>query len=373
MVSRFKLLTAIFFLVFNVCFLNASSEINYKIVKDAINREIKVPKKIKNIMCSGSGCLRLLTYMQAEKLIVGVDDMEKRDNVFDARAYAIANPQYKKIPLIGGFRGFDNPELILTSEPLPDVIFKIYSPTGVNPAELQKKTGIPVVVLKYGDLGYFKNDFFDSLKIIGKVLNKEKRAEDLISFVNFSIEDLDKRTENILKSKKKSCFVGGVAYNGPHGLNSTEPAYSPLKMVNGLNVAFDSTKAESKLLHVSISKEQLLDWDPNIILIDLATLQTENTGNALYEIKNDAVYQELTAVKNGNLYGVLPYNYYSMNFESVIANAYFIGKLLFPDRFKDICPETKADEIYTFFVGKPVYKTLDKTFGGLSFKRISLR
>ncbi|MEA1939888.1 MAG: iron ABC transporter substrate-binding protein, partial [Candidatus Caldatribacteriota bacterium] len=39
-----------------------------------------------------------------------------------------------------------------------------------------------------------------------------------------------------------------------------------------------------------------------------------------------------------------------------------------PDRFKDIDPEKKADEIYTFLVGKPVYKEMQRDFGG--FKKI---
>ena len=342
----------------------------YRTVKDALNREIKIPVKVKNIVCSGSGSLRLITYMQGEELVIGVDDMEKRENMFDARAYAIANPQYKKLPLIGGFRGLDNPELILMLDPQPDLIFKIYSTSGQNPIELQKKTGIPVVLLKYGDLGHHKKDFFNSLNIIGKVLNKEDRAESIISFINSAVDDLNTRTKDIPKSEKNSCFVGGIAYNGPHGFASTEPAYASLKMVNGLNVAYDDTKNAEELSHASISKEQILEWDTDIVFIDLATMQSNDTDNALYELKTDAVYKELKAVKNGEVYGLLPYNYYSINFESVIANAYYLGKLLFPDRFKDIFPVKKADEIYTFFVGQSVYSKLDETFGNLSFKKI---
>jgi len=50
-----------------------------------------------------------------------------------------------------------------------------------------------------------------------------------------------------------------------------------------------------------------------------------------------------------------PYNSYNTNYETVLADAYFIGKTLYPDRFADVDPVEKADEIYTFFVGKPVF------------------
>ena len=76
----------------------------------------------------------------------------------------------------------------------------------------------------------------------------------------------------------------------------------------------------------------------------------------------------LKAVKNSELYGILPYNFYTTNICTAFADAYYIGKVLCPDRFKDIDPERKADEIYTFLVGKSVYKEMQKDFGG--FKKI---
>jgi iron complex transport system substrate-binding protein len=343
---------------------------DHRIVKDALNRKVKIPTDVRHIICSGSGSLRLISYMQANDLVVGVDEMEKKNNSFDARDYAIANPEYRKLPLIGGMKGLDNPELILNLNPQPDVIFKVYSVSGFDPVELQRKTGIPVIVLKYGDLGYHIEDFFNSLTIIGKALNRGKRADELISFVKLILKDLTKRTENIPDNKKSTCYVGGVAYNGPHGLCSTEPAYSPFKMLNVNNVAFDDTKSISELAHASISREKLLDWDPEIIFIDLATMQTNDAGNALYEINVEPIYKELKAVKSGNIYGLLPYNYYSINFESVLANAYYIGKLLYPEEFRDISPAKKADVLYRSFVGKPIFSKLNKTFGNKVFKKL---
>jgi len=56
----------------------------------------------------------------------------------------------------------------------------------------------------------------------------------------------------------------------------------------------------------------------------------------------------------------------------VFADAYFVGKTLYPDRFADIDPAKKADEIYTFFVGKPVFAEHNSEYENLGFTEIPL-
>ena len=66
---------------------------------------------------------------------------------------------------------------------------------------------------------------------------------------------------------------------------------------------------------------------------------------------------------------VLPYNSYSLNFGSVLADAYFVGKTLYPDRFADIDPAAMADEIYSFLVGEPVFHRMNEGLGGQAFSK----
>ena len=113
-------------------------------------------------------------------------------------------------------------------------------------------------------------------------------------------------------------------------------------------------------------------WDPGFLFMDLSTLQMGNESGALHELKTDPAYQGLTAVRNGRVYGLLPYNWYTQNFGSILANAYFLGKLFFPERFTDVDPSAMADELYLFLTGKAVFKQMNGAFGGLAFKRIIL-
>ena len=338
---------------------------------DAAGRKVTIPKNIEQVVCSGPGCLRLLTYLQSQDKIVAVDSMEKRKSIFDARPYALANPQFKEYPLFGEFRGHDNPELIMGLNPFPQVIFKTYSSMGYDPAKLEQKTGIPVVVLNYGDMFKYRKDFFNAMQIMGDVMDKEQRAEELIAFFKGQIKELEQRSSDVKEAEKKSCFVGGIAFKGPHGFQSTQPLYPPFLFINAKNVA-GLGKVGKDLSSSIISKESLVKWDPEILFLDLSTLQMGKGAGGLHELKTDPVYQTLSAVQKGNVFGVLPYNWYSRNFGSILADAWYAGKLLYPDKFSDIIPAKKADEIYVFLVGKPVFSLMNKAFQGMAFKKVPL-
>ncbi len=344
-----------------------------KTITDQAGRAVEVPDPVERVICSGPGALRLLTYLQARDKIVAVDDIEKRAARFDARPYTLANPQFKDYPLFGESRGRDNPELIVALEPQPQVIFKTYPTMGHDPAELQAKTGIAVVILEYGDLDAHRPQFYEALRIMGSVVGKEKRAEEVIAFFESAISDLRERVKDVPAENRPSCFVGGIAFKGPLGLQSTEPGYPPFEFLGARNIASDPALRDKALRHSNLAQEKIVAANPDFIFVDLASLQMGEDKGAIAELRGDSAYQTLSAVKKGNVYGLLPYNWYTQNCGSILADAYFIGKLLWPDRFKDIDPAAKADEIYTFLVGKPVFGRMDKSFDGLVFQPIPLK
>ncbi|BDQ36966.1 iron ABC transporter substrate-binding protein [Pseudodesulfovibrio nedwellii] len=337
-------------------------------VTDGANRTVQVPKDVQRVICSGPGCLRLLTYLQAQSMVVAVDDIESETSPYDARPYAMANPQFTGMPMFGEFRGHDNPELILTLEPQPQVIFKTYAnKMGYDPIELQQKTGIPVVTLTYGNLGKLRPQFYQALRTMAEVIGKQERAEEVIAYFEAEIAELKKRTTDIAEEGRPSVFIGGVAFKGPHGFQSTEPAYPPFAFINANNLAYNKGLTGKELSHSDVSKEMIVAWNPDILFLDLMTMQLGNKAGGLYELRNDPAYRSLTAVSEGKVYGVLPYNCYSKNYGSILANAFYIGKLLYPDRFTDVDPIKKADEIYQFLVGKPVFELVNQLFQGYVF------
>ena len=335
-------------------------------ITDSLGRKIQIKDTPKHVICSGAGSLRLLTYLQAQDRIVAVDSIEIRNDFFDVRPYALANPQFRKLPIFGEYRGNDNPERIVSLDPQPEVIFKTFSTMGYNPQELQSKIRIPVIALSYGDLSNYKSSLYQSIHIMGTILNTNHRAMQITSFFDQLIADLNQRCQGI--KQRPLCYVGGIAFKGIQNFQSTEPLYPPFKYTHTKNIACDTIGKH--LSHSYIAKEKLVEWNPDYIFVDLASLAANIEANALYELKNDPVYQNLDAVKNGKVYGVLPYNGYAQNFGSTMANAWFVGKLLYPDRFQDIDPIKKADEIYHFLFGKSVFKQMNKKLHSLVFQRV---
>ncbi|WP_298665640.1 iron ABC transporter substrate-binding protein [uncultured Methanofollis sp.] len=347
-----------------------SSEIT---VTDGFGRNVTVPSPLESVVCSGSGCLRYLVYLQGQDLAIGVDSIEKKENAIEGRPYALVyGSQFRDLPLIGEFRGKDDPEKILGIN--PQLIFKTgssgtaYGTSAAEADKLEEKTGIPVVAFPYGSLrnDAEKAEMYDGLRTMGEVLGKEDRAEEVIAYIEETVADLERRTGDIPEAEQKTVYVGGVSSAGAHGIISTEPAYPPFLWVHAKNVAAGMGTA-----HADIAKEALVDWDPGYVFVDVGTVQMENDG-AIGELKADSALQGLSASKEGRVYGVLPYNFYNTNFETVLADAYFIGKTLYPDRFVDVDPVKKADEIYTFFLGKPVFNDLNGQYRDLGFTQITV-
>ena len=342
-------------------------------ITDGFGRTVTVPSPPESVVCSGSGGLRYLVYLQGQDLVIGVDSIEKEEQAMEGRPYALAyGSQFKDLPLIGEFRGKDDPEKILGIG--PQVIFKTgstgtaYGTSAGDADKLEAKTGIPVVAFPYGSLrnDAEKAEMYGGLRTMGQTLGKQDRAEEVIAYIEATIADLEHRTGDIPEAEQKAVYVGGISYAGAHGIISTEPAYPPFLWVHAKNVAAGLGTA-----HADVAKEALVDWDPESIFIDVGTIQMDSDG-AIGELKTDPALQGLSAAKEGRVYGVLPYNFYSTNYETVFADAYFIGKTLYPDRFADVDPEEKADEIYTFFVGKPVFEDHNSQYRNLGFAEISL-
>jgi iron complex transport system substrate-binding protein len=341
-------------------------------VTDAAGRVLTIPAQVERVICSGSGCLRLLTYLQAHDRIVAVDSIEVHGSPIDARPYAIANPQFKNYPIFGEFRGHDSPELIVGLDPQPQVIFKTSATRGHDPEQLQAKTGIPVITLEYGNLTYGRKQLNHALRLMADIMGTQERAEEVITYFDALEQDIRQRTADVPENERPSCYIGGLGLSGPHGFQSTEPSFAPFAFTHAKNVAGDLARSKETASHANVSKEQIVIWDPEVIFIDVSTMRLDSAANAVEQLRTDPAYQRLSAVHAGRVYGLFPYNSYTQNFESIFANAYYVGKVLYPERFADVDPMAKAEQISMFLNGGPAFAELQRQFKGMAFGRIDV-
>lgn len=335
-------------------------------VTDMLGREVAIPDAVTRVVAIGPGALRLLVYAGNLEHVVGVEQMETGD--VSGKPYMLANPDLAKLPLIGqgGPNNAPDPEKILTVK--PDVIFNTYVTEAAAADELQAKTGVPVVVLSYGGATFGVTPIFDpplqdSLRLVGSITGQDARAQAAIAFIQQAQKDLDARTKDIPDADRPTAYIGGLGSKGAHGIESTQGRYVLLDAIHARNVVDEIGKGGSLM----VDREQLLAWDPDFIFIDRSGLAAAVEDYR----KNSVFYESLTAVREGRLYAQLPYNNYNTNIDTAIADAYYLGKVLYPEAFADIDPAQKADEIYVALVGKPVFAQLAAGLGGFGQLKLS--
>lgn len=330
-------------------------------VTDLSNRKVELKGPAERIVAIGPGALRLVCYVNGADKVVGVEQMEK--NSPTERPYFMANPDLQQLPTIGPGGPRSEPDTEKLVDIKPDVIFTCLSAEQVAADRLQGKTGIPVVVLDPGTLSCFSQELYRSLDLIGKITGEEERAAQVIDYLENSKMELENRSRDIPDKDKPTVYTGGLSAAGLHGIESTSGKYPPLEAINGKNVV-DETGREGTF---TIDKEKLLEWDPEILFIDAAGLELVRND---YK-KNSAFYRALSAVKNGRVYCLIPYKNYDTNIEITIANAYFAGKTIYPDLFRDVDPAGKTDEICRFLLGKPLFREITALFSE-GFQRITI-
>jgi iron complex transport system substrate-binding protein len=329
-------------------------------ITDLTGRQVKVDVPVNRVVAIGPGALRLVCYANGADKVVGIENFEKQRSSV-TRPYILAYPQLKNLPVIGqGGKPGDVPNAEQIIDVKPDVIFVAYL-TDKNQADaLQAKINIPVIVISYGQLSTFNNNVYTSLQIIGKVIGEDERANEVVDYLKKCQQDLNDRTKNIPIDKKPRVYVGAI---GNNGIESSQGEYPPFIAVNAKNVV-DET---GKIGHITVDKEKLLKWDPDFIFLDTAGLSFVKED---YK-KNPQFYQSLKAFKNQKVYTQIPFNYYTTNIDNAIADAYWTGKVLYPEQFRDIKPEDKANEIYKMLLRKPLYQNISEKLGG--FEQFSLK
>lgn len=329
-----------------------------KVIVDGLKREVTVPKDVKKIVCVGVGTLRYTCYMDSEDLIVGVEDHEKEKPVL-ARPYNYVNfDKFKDLPGIGD-NGDPNIEKII--ELAPDVILTIDSlKMGVD--ELQKKTNIPVVSIPIADSSLDERNY-EIFRILGELYNKEDKAKEMTAYLDEIKDDLNKRTGDIKAEDKPSVYVSGLSFKGSHGFEGTEANYGPLTLSNSRNLA-DEVEGQKGFFEIDL--EKVLEWDPDIILLDFNGYDIIKDQ---YD-KNKELFESLSAFKNGKVYSQISYRHCATNLDTALIDAYYAGKVSFPDRFEDVDMDQKAKEIYEKFIGEDIYPAQKEA--GLEFRKIEI-
>ncbi|WP_331774829.1 ABC transporter substrate-binding protein [Sulfurospirillum sp. 1612] len=311
-------------------------------------------KPIDRVVAIGPGALRLLVYMQVHDKIVGVEKIETKSINFSEYRSILGQKRIASLPIIGsgGAGKLPNPEMLIRLK--PDVIIASFIDKKQRQL-ISQQTHIPIVAISYG-AGYGgTQDKLDaikqSLRKLGEVFHKEKRAKMLIDFMTQQEKELA-----AFHLKNQDLYIGGIGFKGAHGITSSERHYPPFELLGIQN----TLSKNAKINHIIIHEEDLIRKNPPLIFLDLfgKKILLENFNN------KKTLYQSLTAYQNKKIFWLLPYNFYNTNIANIYINSWIIlSKLGF-----DIDVKAKMSDIYHAFYGKDYAKLLPSRYPIMEFR-----
>lgn len=345
----------------------AASELT---VTDMIGRDVTVvPGSYQNVVCIGAGALRMYTYVGDTALLAGVEDidntsLEERPQMFDraARPYVLAYEEtFQTLPSCGV--GGPNAQAAEAEKILacnPDIVISEYEDVEKEDA-LQEQLGVPVITLKSGPAGVFADEFKDSMRLLGVIFGEEEKAEALVAFVDQETAEINSRTADIADADKPGVYICGLGNWGTTNHLMTSETYATFQIANIRNVV--NGIGIKGIGEIEAEKFVALGDDMDIMVIDAAAVKNIKP---LYA-EDAAMFDTCKAWNNGEVYLEMAYNAYYTNYEIALANAWFLAKTAYPERFEDIDMTAKLDEITDAFLGQNLAEDIyacGTSFGG---------
>jgi iron complex transport system substrate-binding protein len=300
---------------------------------DMAGRVVTIPQPIERVVPDSMDTIRTFVALDASDLIVGVPySVDRMSEVYNY--IFIISPKLDKLPRVSTREAGVNTELIVSLK--PDVIFA----SSTNADTLQEQTGLPVVcVSTAGSLD------FEIYRLVGAIIGKEEEADELISYANEKIAEVSEITSEIPDSEKPKVYLAYWAYEGT--ITHTPSRDDPLDMAGGLNVAKEAGIAISGLGNdYEVSKENIIAWNPDVILVHRGTHQEEVTLEGL--VYSDSDLQGVNAVKSHDVYCTIGYMY-GWDPVTGICEVFYEAKLLHPDKFEDLDVDEVGNEILKRF------------------------
>lgn len=255
-------------------------------ITDMAGRRVEVPGEIDSVF-SASPVSAIFLYMIAPDKLLGwnydLNDTEK----------SIILEEYQSLPNFGMGDAI-NYEAVIAAGPAIAVNCGTINDAMISDCDaMSERLGIPVVAVD-SQLDHSAEAF----RFMGELLGAEEQGEALAAYAEKTFDDIQSLAD-IPEEKRIRVYYG----NGEDSLE-TAPAGSShaqiLDAINAVNVAELELGDGSR---VQISPEQLLAWDPDVIIVN-GEPKADMSGSAAAEaILKNPDYASLKAVQELKVYG----------------------------------------------------------------------
>ena len=213
-----------------------------------------------------------------------------------------------------------------------------------------EKAGINTLAIGYIYTFLEKNtfkitsDLEKQIDIISIVLKQGERGEELKNAFEYLVNDLKGLSSKI--TDKRTGYVGALAYNGAHGLDSSIPYYMPMELAGVENILSDAMDYEGSGVKTysasNIAKGMKAD---TILFVDASGYYESGSSNDSMGVAK--------LFQGHDAYIVADYICTGMNYDTIFVDAYQIMRYAYGDSvLTETQFEEKVNKVYDLF-----YKT----------------
>jgi iron complex transport system substrate-binding protein len=327
----------------------AASAADTRSVTDSAGRRAEVPARVERVYAAG-GPASIFLYTLAPEKMLGWN----RPPSAEERAFVPA--RFAELPTLGRLTGRGNTanvEVVLVAR--PDLIFDYGSLTATYRSladRTQQQLGVPYLLFD-GNLSAIPAVYAR----VGELLGAGDRGRELGRYAERLLAETDRRVARVPTAQRPRVYYA----RGPKGLETAARGSINVESLERLGAR---NVAEMPGGLAAVSPEQVLGWDPEIVIaIDPAFVAS---------VRADPLWKNVRAVRDGRVYLVPQAPFPWVDFPPSVNRLIglkWLGRIFYPEQFpEDLRQETRA--FYTLFYHQaPTEAQLDTLLAGVERPR----
>lgn len=273
-------------------------------ISDSDKNNIIQNKKIEKIISLSPGVTDILIDLNEAHKIIAADtfskDILKKNNINVSNIFDMLNPDAEKIISLDSDIIFINN---LTAFYTKNSLLSLSNPTIITITNSETLKGIE-----------------DDIYFLGKVLNADDRAKEVVSNMRTKIKEIKDIGDTI--TNKKTVYFEISALPNLYSFGSNVYLDDIINIIGAKNIFSNRNE------WINVSEEDVVYLNPDIIFTSV-----DYVYNPVVEITNRAAWRDINAVKTSKVFFV---EGTSLPTHNIVSSIILMAKYIYPEEYKDI-------------------------------------
>lgn len=273
-------------------------------ISDSDKNNIIQNKKIEKIISLSPGVTDILIDLNEAHKIIAADtfskDILKKNNINVSNIFDMLNPDAEKIISLDSDIIFINN---LTAFYTKNSLLSLSNPTIITITNSETLKGIE-----------------DDIYFLGKVLNADDRAKEVVSNMRIKIKEIKDIGDTI--TNKKTVYFEISALPNLYSFGSNVYLDDIINIIGAKNIFSNRNE------WINVSEEDVVYLNPDIIFTSV-----DYVDNPVAEITNRAAWRDINAVKTSKVFFV---EGTSLPTHNIVSSIILMAKYIYPEEYKDI-------------------------------------